>query len=871
MSKKHKRKGGGQRDFADVLLQQVRRELDKGNSRQALKDAKVLFRRDAQEVYREILEEAYVARAQQLQQTGLPEQARAVYDELMSLGVRTPSVQERLPRLQLLLGIAAQGPGGAVPDLSQADPQFLVNLADEAVLHPQRVAAAYAELKQQAERVRKALEAVERGDDPAATELLKDVPRVSPLAEWKLFARGLSAYYAQDVERMRANWDRLDPQRPAQRIAETLLVASGAKKAHEASRDLSGRLRRLEYAVQRDPTGDHLKGMARHLRAENWRELLQSFRTFRGRYGASHAELVVRVTDLLWKALTREGLNRELGRLMALAPGLPLDPHWHRARALCAEHPGGGNPEAAAEYWSAYVAELPQVTVLRDDERQIAAGLVELRQARGLVRAARYEDHPPPSYWLRASPGEARRLRTQALRHFEESLRRCPQLLAAYQELAGFHLEMEHPQLAAKTYKSLLRQFPENYEALRWLATYYLEEDQPGDAEPYVMGAARLRPRDPQTATLLWNQRIGMVRHCTRKRKFEQARGELEAAAANAPADVEPFWLDVTRATIEYKAQNAEAAQRHLDQATARLREPTPVWLAMHANAARYGLNREVKNDFGSRFKAAVTGPCTSQTAGQMAKYLATYLAQGVTYTGFVTHQRALRKYLERAERMTWEQGDLHAVCRYLMLDEAWHWRGVPMLSLLADAGGRRFPQDPHFPFWVGWAEKERGPLFCDLQKAIGAYQRALELNPQAGQPLPLDFVEIAKKSLSFLQDLHASRTCRPFDDGSDEDDDYDEEEDDGHDEDDDYDYDEEDDEDDEWYEEGPGREDAGSGFGARGAGHPLAQVHAMMRALGLDPAELARKLSRGEMSLGQVMDLLRRRTRAHVGPEDEE
>jgi hypothetical protein len=44
-----------------------------------------------------------------------------------------------------------------------------------------------------------------------------------------------------------------------------------------------------------------------------------------------------------------------------------------------------------------------------------------------------------------------------------------------------------------------------------------------------------------------------------------------------------------------------------------------------------------------------------------------------------------------------------------------------------------------------------------------------------------------------------------------------------------------------------------------------------MMRALGLDPAELARKLSRGEMSLGQVMDLLRRRTRAHVGPEDEE
>ena len=80
MSKKHKRKGGGQRDFADVLLQQVRRELDKGNSRQALKDAKVLFRRDAQEVYREILEEAYVARAQQLQQTGLPEQARDVYD-----------------------------------------------------------------------------------------------------------------------------------------------------------------------------------------------------------------------------------------------------------------------------------------------------------------------------------------------------------------------------------------------------------------------------------------------------------------------------------------------------------------------------------------------------------------------------------------------------------------------------------------------------------------------------------------------------------------------------------------------------------------------------------------------------------------------
>ena len=330
MSKKNKRKAAGQAPA--VWVPQIRRLLEKGDAKHALKEARDLCRRDPAGGHRQLLAEVCLARAAQLQRDGCLEQARAVYDEFQSLGVCPPGLQPRVAELRIRLGVLAASGGGA-PLPAQLDPPTLLQLADEALLHPRRIAPAYGELKQQAELVRQALQAIERGAESEAWELLKNVPLKSPYADWKLFARGLAAHYAGDSERRAANWDRLDSQRPAFRIVRTLLVAWGVEKPSDVSGNMSDRLRRLAFATAGDPAAEHLRKLNGYLIAKQWRELLQEFRTFRMRYASGQRELVIRVTDVVWKHLAHEGLGSLLKRLAESGLHPALDPRWNRARA----------------------------------------------------------------------------------------------------------------------------------------------------------------------------------------------------------------------------------------------------------------------------------------------------------------------------------------------------------------------------------------------------------------------------------------------------------------------------------------------------------------------------------------------------------
>lgn len=773
-----KRKGSGD---SVVTLEHARRQLAKGDTRQALKDAKLLFRRQPTDAHRNLLEQAYAARVEQLQKMGLPEQARAAYDELQSLPPRSPDVLARLERLQMLVGVAA---GGRPPALEALDPDFLTGLADDTLLHPQRVATGYSELLAQGRQVRKALEAIERGDDSAASALLQNIPQKSPFAEWKLLARGLSAHYAGDGARRDQNWDRMNPRRAPFRIAQTLRVAWGLKPPQEGGFDTAGRLRRLEFASSEDVALRHLKELAEHLQKRRWRPLLRGFRTFAMRFAASHGELIERITQVLWISLARGGHNGLLRELISFARPPALDPHWHRALALCAEADERAWQEDVEEHWKAYLADLPQIVALRDSERNIAAALVNLRLAAQCIAGARHAEERASKY--DADSTETDEFFDDAEAYFQAALDQYPQLHGAYVGLAALHWKRERPERAVPVFEALLKYHPDDWDALTWLANYFVEDDQPDKAEPYVQTAMRLRPRDRETQVLLWNQRLGMVRYYTRKRKFDRARQEIETLAAQPFAAEEPWWMDATRAAVEFKARNPEQAQVYLDRAIGRLEEPTPIWLVMHALAVRYRLDKTLKNDFANRFKAAVRGRCNGQTAGQMARFLSGYLVRRVRYTGFVTHQRALRKYLERCGRVTWTAADLLHVCRYLSQDSG-YWRAKRLLEDFADEGCSLFPRDPHFPYYAGLAQIERGPWGCDVAEGISAFETALKLNELAESRLDAAELESLKEHLSFLRDQREHRYGPPgFYDEEDDDDEYYDEDDEDEDEDDD-------------------------------------------------------------------------------------
>jgi hypothetical protein len=198
--------------------------------------------------------------------------------------------------------------------------------------------------------------------------------------------------------------------------------------------------------------------------------------------------------------------------------------------------------------------------------------------------------------------------------------------------------------------------------------------------------------------------------------------------------------------------------------------------MIMHAHAARFGLPREVKNLFGTRFKAAVVGACCSETAGQLTKVLLPFVTKQIKYTGLATHQRLVLDYLERCQGLEWSSTDLRSVVNFLTAADSWRHR--PLRDRLLAQGRARFPQDPLFPFLTGRTAMLEGPYRVDVPTIRRHFELAVQLNPTAAQPLPDDWVKIAKQSLTMLDEaaemqrsmFHGGPLDLDYDDEDDED-----------------------------------------------------------------------------------------------------
>ena len=120
------------------LLEQARRGLEKGNFKEALKDAKVCYRQQPDGESRQVLERAYLARARQLCRAGLRVESRDVVQSLLDLGATDSAVQQELPELLIAVGLfdRAAVPGGANPLLEEGSP-WALTAADHAVLRPE--------------------------------------------------------------------------------------------------------------------------------------------------------------------------------------------------------------------------------------------------------------------------------------------------------------------------------------------------------------------------------------------------------------------------------------------------------------------------------------------------------------------------------------------------------------------------------------------------------------------------------------------------------------------------------------------------------------------------------------------------------------
>lgn len=704
MAKKRNRK---EKLGKDGLLQRVRRDLEKGDAKTALKNARQCFRQEATAVHRNLLEQAYVARVEQLHRKKHPGEACEVLGQLLRFGPRLPEVLERIPRLKVMVGM--QGADAAA--VLEEDPQLLVKLIDEAVLDPQSTPPQQAGLREQVGRVRDALLAVERSEDDHASGLLQKIPRNSPLSDWKLFARGLIAFYAGDRDRTEQNWKRLDENRPAWRIAQTLRVAGGDLPIEECSFNVSPGLKRLERTVQSDPANALLKRLSEQWRSGDHRKFIEGLSSFRVRFASTHAAELDAIVEMVWKRAVRDEDKGLLRQLTRVAPPPALDPHWHRAWALLFELQNERTLNDVEDQWRAYIRDLEQSEELGNAERSVAIGLVYHRLADQFEHCARdYEEgdlfHPP-------DPEHAEDIRRHAVDFYCRSIERAPTLTEAYQELAQIHQNQEEPQRAAEAYEMLLEHVPGNFEAHVWLANHYLDEDQPALSEPHVEAARRLKPRDPATERLCGNQQITTIRCLAIARRFEEAREQWERTVASPPDGIEAYTLDALRAGIEFRAKQDEIAREFVDAALNKVGNPAPVLAQLSAVGARYKLKREIKKEFDEQFKQEIDRKLDSATAGYLARFFCAYRANQINYTGRATQERLFIKALHKTKGVQWQEEDLKDVCMFLEFAPK---KEQSLRTSMISKGLKKFPNNPFFHHFEAARQFEFGPFRCNMR-----------------------------------------------------------------------------------------------------------------------------------------------------------
>ena len=828
MATKTKNRAG--RPSAVKLLAQAHRKLKQGNYKQAVKDAKVCYRKFATDEHRRFLEITFIARAQQLQRRGDRDVCRGVVKSLLELGVTEPAVQTELPDLLLWLGMLEQLPVEQVSILVKDRTVWDNKVADQAVLHPDYATNSRPEICQAAKRIRLALESLSEGDQTAVNIHLKDIPRDSPLAVWKFFVRGLAAYYEQDFDRMRSNWSRMGSDRAAAKIAGHLLVIADEQPRHLTEPEVRAAITKVEQAIGAPTLCNQLSVLGRQLEEGQLSRVFKALRGVCRGLREIEPQLEQRLIRFFYNRMLNEGRVADLEGLAQHVDPLALDPRWNRAKALVREHCEEAHPEESLPFWRNYITDLGSLSQLPPAQRDLAQALVWLRLARS--HAVKADD------WRNCRCGASHEEETEeSIAQSKKCLENCFQLapgyVPAYLAMAALYEAEERPDEVAAAFRRLLQHNPDNVVALLHLAKYCLGQDEPIEAQRYAKQVHRMKPLDQEVTSLVWATHMAAARWYATRDNFDRGREEFQAADKFLPARRADYGTLASRAVLETKAGAVNAARAFIEQAQETLDEPTPLWQLMTILAVRYELPRDEQWYCEKRWTDALKRRCRSSTASAMCQLVQAYSHIGGSYRLPKEHVALVVLYLKRCTRVKWRADELRDVCELLVELEQ-----DSLLGKYIRKGLKTFP-DAAFPHVLaGEVEIDRGPLRCNHDKAHASIKTGLELAKGSSDPRDKELLERAQRSLTLLEEVRDLPSGGFLDD---------------------------------FHEDDAGTDDAGTDdagpdiFDALSAGALKEMIESMCRESGLDPQKMLENMTQAG-GAGQPSGQRSRRTNSKQG-----
>ncbi len=445
------------------------------------------------------------------------------------------------------------------------------------------------ELIHQILAVREALQLAcdSRGEE--AVERVSGIARSSPLSEWRLFVRGLTAWLAGDFDTAGEAWKRLDFDRRPGRIATAMMNAlrtdlqdaSATKSAEEGDGafpgDWAGRLddqllyhakllRRVRFeraAIKIAETGVRVP--------EESTELVLGPRKIRWlkRFMAEYRETEPDLVAALEHAALGRAFAQDFIDMFEEAVRTFQGPRHDRRNLLLsffyfAKFDDDGYADrntnrALKEYLE---IDLPKNAELSEPLRAAIASQIHLEEARLEMRPP----EGPFGLMFRNSEDD------KAVRkHLKTSMKAYPANRSAYKTYVDWlETKLENDRLTkperepildeeAQVMKDWAAALPEDVKPRLWLVDYLLENEQMDEAKPHVDWLAGARQDDPRVRATPWKwQLLEAMRLCRRKAWLADVPARLDEAERLWPAWLSRDWLPYLRAAVTLRAGHTE-------------------------------------------------------------------------------------------------------------------------------------------------------------------------------------------------------------------------------------------------------------------------------------------------------------------------
>lgn len=674
----------------DDLYRRIEQCREKGDTRTAIEIAKECHRRQPGPESSALLGRLYLERGRRLIEKNLFAEALMVLNNALTFGQGSAE----LLRLMFECGVRSRQYETALSALKRLDDpserlRAAACLADEAVACGESLdRLCEPAVREDVQRIRRAFAAFERGDDAAVADELKAVGLTSPCAGWKWLLLGLAAYTRGDRDHARLSWGKCgDAGRPARLAA---ILRSGLLHDGPTS-NLPPNLRARLLDRFDNPRLGLLTQIKRLLTDDQPDMALDACARLLILVDAPERQIFAR---RLARAICEEMGNHErvARRFNHVFGPLPEDPQLYRAAALYLEK---SSPDEAIELWSAYLKDLDDVEAIPPHLRDRARALVLRRMGDLAERADASDDLAAfPSFGLAPSD--------EAIHYYRESLKYCDADRITHERLMAAYLRRKRENKAERQAHEILQRWPNDGSALVFLGRRCVERNAYRKALGFLQRAHQAEPFDDRIRGEIFNCYVQSARRRLAQGNLDLARQDYEQAEAMHDPKRSKAGFYCAWAAMEWRAGRPDRAQELLDKALADRDESAVVYFLLSVELSLAGAPIAVQEQYERLLDEALLEQPSPAVAGRMAEHLLRLEDEDIDYARRPRHDVMLVDYLSRAARhSTFSEEQLLPVCDYLESHEKWK-----PLEVFAHQGAARFPDNFHFPLFLGKAQR---------------------------------------------------------------------------------------------------------------------------------------------------------------------